>query len=305
MRQLLLLALLLSLAANAQIRYYFGDDPRWADPQFDDSAWPVVEKDAFPAPPQQGNGFVWVRQRVTAPAGDAALWLRLTHDNWSQTCRRNSTLTDDWQAPAADSHRIPTSTARFMKRSSICPLGVGTREVLVARRIWAPACLRGTSVALPAIEIGSRDGIRLAALRARDSSLLDNSLLIGYDPGGSVRQLTEATGAVTDTYSHDAFGNTIGRTGTTMNPYQYRGKDRVAVMDHKPVRMVEGQVLLRIGRTFIITGYFLTKSHKGFYNLPCPRARPSCMTMPKWIRESKVAPLRNSRPFHFEEEKNQ
>ena len=87
-----------------------------------------------------------------------------------------------------------------------------------------PAGLRGTSVALPAIEIGSRDGIRLAALRARDSSLLDNSLLIGYDPGGSVRQLTEATGAVTDTYSHDAFGNTIGRTGTTMNPYQYRGE---------------------------------------------------------------------------------
>ena len=122
MRQLLLLALLLSLAANAQIRYHFGDDPRWADPQFDDSAWPVVEKDAFPAPPQHGDGFVWVRQRVTAPAGDAALWLRLTHDNWSQTCRRNSTLTDDWQAPAADSHRIPTSTARFMKRSSICPL---------------------------------------------------------------------------------------------------------------------------------------------------------------------------------------
>ena len=110
MRQLLLLALLLSLAANAQIRYHFGDDSRWADPQFDDFAWPVVEKDAFPAPPQHGDGFVWVRQRVTGPAGDAALWLRLTHEHW-----------------------IPTSTARFMQRSLICPLA------WELGRSWPPA----------------------------------------------------------------------------------------------------------------------------------------------------------------------
>ena len=46
----------------------------------------------------------------------------------------------------------------------------------------------------------------------------------GYDPGGSVRQLTNAMGGVTDIYVYDAFGNTIGRTGTTVNPYQYRGE---------------------------------------------------------------------------------
>ncbi len=29
----------------------------------------------------------------------------------------------------------------------------------------------------------------------------------GYDGGGNVRQLTNSTGAVTDTYEYDAFGN--------------------------------------------------------------------------------------------------
>ena len=46
----------------------------------------------------------------------------------------------------------------------------------------------------------------------------------GYDPGGSVRQLMDVAGAVTNSYSYDAFGNTIGRTGTTLNPYQYRSE---------------------------------------------------------------------------------
>ena len=36
-----------------------------------------------------------------------------------------------------------------------------------------------------------------------------------YDGHGSVRQLTNGGGAVTDTYDYDAFGNLISRTGTT------------------------------------------------------------------------------------------
>ena len=46
----------------------------------------------------------------------------------------------------------------------------------------------------------------------------------GYDGGGSVWQLFNATGVVTDTYTYDAFGNTLKHTGTTVNPYQYRGE---------------------------------------------------------------------------------
>jgi RHS repeat-associated protein len=46
----------------------------------------------------------------------------------------------------------------------------------------------------------------------------------GYDGSGSVRQLTDASGVVTDTYDYDAFGNKIGSTGMTPNNYLYRGE---------------------------------------------------------------------------------
>jgi RHS repeat-associated protein len=45
-----------------------------------------------------------------------------------------------------------------------------------------------------------------------------------YDGFGSVRQLTNSAGAVTDTYEYDAFGNSFTKTGTTPNNYLYRGE---------------------------------------------------------------------------------
>ncbi len=46
----------------------------------------------------------------------------------------------------------------------------------------------------------------------------------GYDGHGSVRFLTDATGAITDTYDYDAFGNLISSTGTTPNNYLFAGE---------------------------------------------------------------------------------
>lgn len=46
----------------------------------------------------------------------------------------------------------------------------------------------------------------------------------GYDGHGNVRFLTNAAGAVTDTYQYDAFGNQIASTGTTPNSYFYSGE---------------------------------------------------------------------------------
>ena len=45
----------------------------------------------------------------------------------------------------------------------------------------------------------------------------------GYDGFGSVRQLTDSTGAVTDTYDYDAWGNTVNVSGSTPNVCFYRG----------------------------------------------------------------------------------
>jgi RHS repeat-associated protein len=46
----------------------------------------------------------------------------------------------------------------------------------------------------------------------------------GYDGAGSVRLLTGATGAVTDTYDYDAWGNAVNVTGSTLNVYLYAGE---------------------------------------------------------------------------------
>ena len=46
----------------------------------------------------------------------------------------------------------------------------------------------------------------------------------GYDPGGSTRQLFDSTGAATDTYAYDAFGNIVSRTGSTTNEFLHRGE---------------------------------------------------------------------------------
>jgi RHS repeat-associated protein len=45
-----------------------------------------------------------------------------------------------------------------------------------------------------------------------------------YDGGGSVRQLTNSSGQVTDEYEYDAFGNSFTKSGTTPNNYLYRGE---------------------------------------------------------------------------------
>jgi RHS repeat-associated protein len=46
----------------------------------------------------------------------------------------------------------------------------------------------------------------------------------GYDGHGSVRQLTNSAGAVTDTYDYDAFGNLTNSTGSTPNNYLFAGE---------------------------------------------------------------------------------
>ena len=46
----------------------------------------------------------------------------------------------------------------------------------------------------------------------------------GYDGGGSIRNLTNASGTVTDTYEYDAYGNALTTSGTTPNVYLYRGE---------------------------------------------------------------------------------
>ena len=47
----------------------------------------------------------------------------------------------------------------------------------------------------------------------------------GYDGGGTVRQLLNTTGSITDTYAYDAYGNMVAQAGSTVNLFQYRGEE--------------------------------------------------------------------------------
>jgi len=49
-------------------------------------------------------------------------------------------------------------------------------------------------------------------------------LLTVTTPTADVRLLMDGTGAVTDTYDYDAWGNLIASTGTTPNFYLYQGE---------------------------------------------------------------------------------
>src|ERR1700692_4429873 len=58
--------------ASATVSSHFGDDPDgklgWANPNFDDSAWPVAKDGQWPLPAFYSDGFVWVRMRVPVGA---------------------------------------------------------------------------------------------------------------------------------------------------------------------------------------------------------------------------------------------
>ena len=65
--RLSLFVFLLIFSAQAQIRYKFGDDKKWADLSFDDSAWPVGRHHHFPISYYDSDGMVWLRYRVIVP----------------------------------------------------------------------------------------------------------------------------------------------------------------------------------------------------------------------------------------------
>ncbi len=69
-------------------------------------------------------------------------------------------------------------------------------------------------------------GLGLVSEQEMDLNTLMPSTLsyYGYDGHGNVRFLMDTNGAVTDTYTYDAFGNLIGSSGTTPNSYLYCGQ---------------------------------------------------------------------------------
>ncbi len=97
----------------------------------------------------------------------------------------------------------------------------------------------------------------------------------GYDAGGSVRELFSDTGAATDTYDYDAFGNTVAQTGSTVNEFLYRGEQFDSTL---------GMYYLRARYYETKTGRFLTADK---YE---PRSPRTCNCSPLERRLPPVAP---------------
>jgi RHS repeat-associated protein len=75
----------------------------------------------------------------------------------------------------------------------------------------------------------------------------------GFDGHGSVRFLTDTTGAITDTYDYDAFGNLVSQTGTTPNNYLFAAEqfDPVLGVYYNRARYYDQ----RIGRFWTMDGF--------------------------------------------------
>jgi phosphoserine phosphatase RsbU/P len=72
----------MSASAKPEVRYHYGDNAAWADPNFDESSWTVAPGGLFRLPPFHSDGIVWIRFNLPVPtdsAAGASLWLVNPH----------------------------------------------------------------------------------------------------------------------------------------------------------------------------------------------------------------------------------
>ena len=84
--------------------------------------------------------------------------------------------------------------------------------------------LTGYAQVLEEVAAGTAQRVYTYGLNRISQSQASGTSFYGYDGHGSVRLLTDTTGAVTDRYDYDAFGNIISQAGTTPNVYLYSGE---------------------------------------------------------------------------------
>lgn len=135
-------------ASTPIVRYQFGDDPEgrlgWANPDFDDSAWPVAINGMWPEPGFYSDGFVWVRCRTQVPS-DTAEPLAIRVEFPSQTfladeVRINGRMVGSFGrvAPHAEVESQPRGNVSYIPDGVTRPGAMAQ----VAIRIWYPPSAR-------------------------------------------------------------------------------------------------------------------------------------------------------------------
>jgi len=135
------------------VRYHFGDDPDgklgWANPSFDDSAWPIAIDGQWPMPPFYYNGFIWVRFRIPVRSdASGPLAVRSSRDSTLGGLPYN--LADEIYVGGALAGRQGSLTPRvesdIRQRDAVfdLPATAATpgKTAVVALRVWCPPHLR-------------------------------------------------------------------------------------------------------------------------------------------------------------------
>ncbi len=139
---------------NGPWKFHTGDDPRWADPLFDDSTWESVDLSAAPTahdpdvgltgyvPGWQGkghrgySGYGWyrIREAVHAPPGAALALCGPFYVDSAYQLFVNGRL----QGAAGDlTTRVPTAGNNHLPRTfSLASSGEGSDTISIAVRVW-------------------------------------------------------------------------------------------------------------------------------------------------------------------------
>jgi hypothetical protein len=107
-----------------------GDNPQWADPSLDDSAWPKMSAQAFAnvRPTAQRDGIFWYRQRVQAPlAEDLALELGPI-DGACEVFVNGSRI--------GGIGAFPPHAEWYSARNLLFPIPPGSSDLLIAIRVY-------------------------------------------------------------------------------------------------------------------------------------------------------------------------
>ena len=155
MRKLLLFSLM-ATALPAQsledARMARGDDPRWADPAFDDRGWETVgQRRVRPIEDAKQNRF-WLRMRVTVPAGEAAAVAVIR-------CPCELFLDGIHLGATGDLNAARPKTTRELREFPV-PAALAGRSVVLAARMYQPPGSEAVS--------GPISGTRIRLLPVRD-----------------------------------------------------------------------------------------------------------------------------------------
>jgi hypothetical protein len=186
MRKIVLLALCcFTLAARGQapasaqpaIRYHYGDNFEWADPNFDDSGWPVAQNGLVPSRSGDTDRFLWVRIRVPVSGnlnGRPALHigdLGVQPMSWQAFVNGQFLGGQGAFPPHADPAAPPVSPVMILPPSLTPP---GSTAVVAVREWYSPAFVESGVPSRPTAVIDEARVLHLAVYAGEVESLVAN-----------------------------------------------------------------------------------------------------------------------------------